>query len=71
MKGQLIGQDESASDPNIVLSSGNYVFSAVLPAQSGARLPAWKKGTTFKIVGICSVKGGADQAGRLERLFSR
>jgi signal transduction histidine kinase/ActR/RegA family two-component response regulator len=64
LEGQLIGQDDSASDPNIVLSSGNYVFSAVLPAQSGTeRLPAWKKGTTFKIVGICSVKGGAGNAG--------
>jgi signal transduction histidine kinase len=26
IKGQLVGQDDSASDPNIVLSSGNYVF---------------------------------------------
>jgi signal transduction histidine kinase/CheY-like chemotaxis protein len=64
LKGQLIGQDDSASDPNIVLASGNHVFSAVLPAQSGAeRLPAWKKGTTFKIVGICSVKDGTDKDG--------
>jgi signal transduction histidine kinase/CheY-like chemotaxis protein len=63
IKGQLLGQDDSASDPNIVLSSGNYVFSAVLPAQSGARLPGWKKGTTFKIVGICSVKGNPEPVG--------
>jgi signal transduction histidine kinase/CheY-like chemotaxis protein len=64
LEGQLIGQDDSASDPTIVLSSGNYVFSAVLPTKYGARrLPAWKKGTTFKIAGICSVKGGTDKAG--------
>jgi signal transduction histidine kinase/CheY-like chemotaxis protein len=63
IKGQLIGQDDSAIDPNIVLSSGNYVFSAVLPAQSGTRLPGWKKGTTFKIIGICSVKGSAEPVG--------
>jgi signal transduction histidine kinase/CheY-like chemotaxis protein len=63
IKGQLIGQDDSASDPNIVLSSGNYVFSAVLPAQAGSRLPTWKKGTTFKITGICSVKGSAEPIG--------
>jgi len=63
IKGQLIGQDDSASDPNIVLSSGNYVFSAVLPAQAGSRLPTWKKGTTFKITGICSVKGSAEVNG--------
>jgi signal transduction histidine kinase/ActR/RegA family two-component response regulator len=60
IKGQLIGQDDSASDPTIVLSSGNYVFSAILPVQSGTRLPIWKKGTTFTIIGICSVKGSAE-----------
>jgi signal transduction histidine kinase/CheY-like chemotaxis protein len=69
LEGQLIGRDESASDPNIVLSSGNYVFSAVLPAQSGVRLAAWEKGTTFKIVGICSVTGGADKTGMLGEGF--
>jgi signal transduction histidine kinase/ActR/RegA family two-component response regulator len=63
IKGQLIGRDESASDPTIVLSSGNYVYSAVLPAQSGALPAGWKKGTTFKILGICSVKGSAEPAG--------
>jgi signal transduction histidine kinase/ActR/RegA family two-component response regulator len=67
LQGQVIGQDDSASDPTMVLSSGNYVFSAVLPAQSGEpRLPGWKKGTVFKITGICSVKGstaGIDPSG--------
>jgi signal transduction histidine kinase/CheY-like chemotaxis protein len=65
LEGQLVGQDESASDPHIVLSSQNHVFSAVLPAESGARLPAWKRGTTFKIVGICSVKSANERAGIL------
>jgi signal transduction histidine kinase len=46
-----------------VLSSQNHVFSAVLPAHSGARLPTWEKGTIFKIVGICSTKEGSDRAG--------
>jgi signal transduction histidine kinase/CheY-like chemotaxis protein len=63
IKGQLIGRDASARDPNIVLSSGNYVYSAVLPAASGALLAGWKKGTTFKIVGICSVKGSSEPVG--------
>jgi signal transduction histidine kinase/CheY-like chemotaxis protein len=65
LEGQLVGQDESASDPHIVLSSQNHVFSAVLPAESGARLPAWKRGTTFKIVGICSVLSATERAGIL------
>jgi signal transduction histidine kinase/CheY-like chemotaxis protein/HPt (histidine-containing phosphotransfer) domain-containing protein len=57
LQGQLIGTDQSAGDPNIVLSDGKYVFSADLPSQSGgAALAGWKKGTTFKITGICLVK---------------
>ena len=71
IRGQLIGDDESASDPTILLASGKFVFSAVLPAQSpDQRLPAWKKGTTFKIVGICSVKDGTDRAGTVGDGFS-
>jgi signal transduction histidine kinase len=63
LEGQLVGQDETAGHPNIVLSSQNQVFSAVLPAHSGMWLPAWQKGTTLKVVGICSMKGGPDRAG--------
>jgi signal transduction histidine kinase len=63
LEGQLVGQDETASDPNIVLSSQNHVFPVILPAQSGGRLPTLKKGTTLRIVGICSMKGGTDMAG--------
>jgi signal transduction histidine kinase/CheY-like chemotaxis protein len=71
LEGQFIGRDESAGDPNIVLSSGKYVFSAILPSQPGAlRMPEWKKGTTFKIVGICSLKAPTDMAGTLGVGFS-
>ncbi len=71
IQGQLIGEDESASDPTIVLASGKFVFSAVLGAQSPEqRLASWKKGTTFKIVGICAVKDGTDRAGTAGDGFS-
>ena len=70
LEGQLVGRDESASDPNIVLSSQNHVFSAVLPAQSRTWLPAWKRGTTLKIVGICSVKSASERPGILWDGFS-
>jgi signal transduction histidine kinase len=63
LEGQLVGQDETAGHTNVVLSSQNQVFAAVLPAQSGMSLPAWKKGSTLKVVGICSMKGGPDRAG--------
>jgi signal transduction histidine kinase/ActR/RegA family two-component response regulator len=70
LEGQLLGQDESASDPTIVLSSGKHVFSVVLPAQSEiSGWAAWKKGTEFKITGICSVKDGSAKTGG-QRSFS-
>ena len=61
LQGRLLGADHAANDPTIVLSSGNYVYSVVLPAQFGVQLPPWKEGTTFKITGICSVKGYGDK----------
>ena len=64
IQGQLLGQDESMGDENIVFSAGKYVFSAVLPAElRESRLPAWPKGTTFKMVGICSLKSAPEQDG--------
>jgi signal transduction histidine kinase/ActR/RegA family two-component response regulator len=62
LEGQLVGQDDTASDPNIALSFQNHVFSAVLPEQSGTRLPTWRRGTTLKVVGICSMNGGNERA---------
>jgi two-component system, sensor histidine kinase and response regulator len=64
LEGQLIGQDESAGDPAILMSSGKYVFSAVLPAESGAfRLRDLKRGSRLKIVGICALKGAVEHVG--------
>lgn len=63
LEGQLVGRDETAGHPNIVLSSQHQVFAAVLPARSGVWPPAWQKGTTLKVVGICSIRGGPDRTG--------
>jgi signal transduction histidine kinase/CheY-like chemotaxis protein/HPt (histidine-containing phosphotransfer) domain-containing protein len=71
LEGQFIGRDQSAGDRNIVLSAGKYVFSAILPSQPGALpMPEWRKGTTFKITGICSLKAATEKAGKLEQGFS-
>jgi signal transduction histidine kinase/CheY-like chemotaxis protein len=60
LEGQLIGRDSTATDPTIVVSSGEFVFSVVLPTQSGARLlTPWKDGSKIRITGICSVKSDA------------
>jgi signal transduction histidine kinase/DNA-binding response OmpR family regulator/HPt (histidine-containing phosphotransfer) domain-containing protein len=70
LEGQFIGRNESAGDPNIVLSSRKYVFSAILPSQPGALpMPGWRKGTTVKITGICSLKASTDKAGGPEQVF--
>jgi signal transduction histidine kinase len=64
IEGQFIGQDDFATDPNIVLSSGRYVFSAVLPAQEGGSgLSTLKNGSTLSLRGICSVKAGGSRRG--------
>jgi signal transduction histidine kinase/DNA-binding response OmpR family regulator len=60
LEGELIGEERDASDPTIVLSSGGFVFSVVLPAQSGAPLlPTLEEGTKVRITGICSVQSDA------------
>ena len=70
-RASLLGGTNLRAIPNIVLSSGKYVFSAILPSQPGALpMPEWKKGTTFKIVGICSLKPATDKAGKLEQGFA-
>jgi signal transduction histidine kinase len=62
LEGQIIGRDETAIDPKVVLSSGKLVFSVVLPTRSGGLdLPEWPKGTIVKIVGVCQVTGGIDR----------
>jgi diguanylate cyclase (GGDEF)-like protein len=62
IEGQLIGIDKAESDPSMVLSSGNSVFSAVLPRQFPAQAaPAWEEGSTLKITGICKVQSDPDE----------
>jgi signal transduction histidine kinase/CheY-like chemotaxis protein len=59
VEGQLIGEDRAARDRTIVLSSGKYVFSVVLPAGFAAQSsPAWEEGSRLKITGICAVESG-------------
>ena len=62
LEGRFIAPDKAAADPTIVLSSGNWLYSAVLPAQSFKRLPPeWKEGTKFRIVGICQVQSATHE----------
>jgi signal transduction histidine kinase/CheY-like chemotaxis protein len=49
----LIGSDPASDDPVIMLSSGPYVFSAILP--KGSTLPPWKGGSSLRLTGVTSV----------------
>jgi diguanylate cyclase (GGDEF)-like protein len=57
IEGELIGQDRAAGDLTLVLRSGEFVFSAVLPKESGGvRILPWKEGSLIRVTGICNVK---------------
>jgi signal transduction histidine kinase/DNA-binding response OmpR family regulator len=64
LQGQLIGSDDLAGSPNIIISSGKHVFYAVLSPDSNVLdLPDWSKGTMLSIVGVCSLIGAPNSSG--------
>jgi signal transduction histidine kinase/DNA-binding response OmpR family regulator len=64
LEGQLIGSDDLAGSPNIIISSGKHVFYAVMSPDSKAlHLPDWRKGTILSIVGVCSLEGAPNSSG--------
>ena len=67
IEGQLIGRDLAAKNPTLVLSSGNFVFTAVLPGQgNGSEVSAWQEGSRLGLTGICSVEVDPEEAARRE-----
>jgi signal transduction histidine kinase/DNA-binding response OmpR family regulator len=59
MDGRLIGEDRAAKDPTLMLSSGKFVFTAVMPNSSVRSEMAWTEGSQLRLTGICSVEVGA------------
>ena len=56
VEGKVIGEDQAATDPTLLLASGKFVFPAILPASGQrAELSTLKVGTTLRVKGICSV----------------
>jgi hypothetical protein len=49
----LIGNDPASDDPVIMVSSGPYIFPAVLP--KGSALPPWKEGSRLRLTGVTSI----------------
>jgi len=57
INGRLIGRDFSSSDTTLLLSSGSFIFTAVLPkALTTIRDDTWETGSILRIAGICSVQ---------------
>ena len=62
LDGELIGQDHSASDPTIVLSSGKFVWSAVLPSQLASQgLRGLEIGSILRVTGICAARSDSQE----------
>ncbi len=63
LEGQLIGRDLAAEYPTLVLSSGDFVFTAILPGGGkGDEVHAWQEGSRLRLTGICSVQSDAGEA---------
>lgn len=57
IEGRFIGRDQNAADLVLELSSGKYLFAAVLPKSfSGPATDAWEVGSTVRVTGICAVQ---------------
>jgi diguanylate cyclase (GGDEF)-like protein len=56
-EGELISRDLSSDNTTLLLSSGKYIFKAVLPrALGGPETDSWKTGSILQITGVCSVQ---------------
>ena len=67
IQGTLFGQDPVAKDPTLVMSSGGFLFAAVLPSSAqGDATPVWKEGSQLSLTGVCSVLVDAEATARQE-----
>jgi len=57
IQGQLISRDLASADTMLLLTSGKFIFTAILPqGLGGPETNTWKNGSTLRITGICSVQ---------------
>jgi diguanylate cyclase (GGDEF)-like protein len=55
--GQLISRDLALADTTLLLTSGKFIFTAILPhGLGGPETGTWKNGSILRITGICSVQ---------------
>ena len=61
--GQLISRDLASADTVLLLSSGKYIFKAILPQRlSSPVAKAWENGSVLRVSGICSVQVDAERS---------
>jgi diguanylate cyclase (GGDEF)-like protein len=64
-EGELIGEEHAAGDLTLLLRSGDFVFSAILPKESaGVGMLHWKEGSLLRVTGICSVRMDPNTTGQ-------
>lgn len=56
--GEVIGEEEGAADPTVILSSGNEIFSAALAKDLSRNLKYPEKGSLLRVTGIASIQSG-------------
>jgi diguanylate cyclase (GGDEF)-like protein len=62
--GQLLSRDLSSSDTTLLVSSGKFIFKAILPqSMSGQESKEWENGSLLRITGISSVQIEAQRSG--------
>ena len=62
IEGKLIGKDQAATDPTLLLSSGKFVFPALLPQGANRLLAGLTEGSRLRITGICSLVANHDDS---------
>ncbi len=61
--GRLISRDLASADTVLLLSSGKYIFKAILPRNlSSPAVRKWGTGSVIRVTGICSVQVDAQRS---------
>jgi diguanylate cyclase (GGDEF)-like protein len=62
--GQLISRDLASADTTLLLSSGRFIFKAILPqGPGGLQTEKWRNGSLLRVSGICSLQVDSQTAG--------
>ncbi len=60
INGRLIGQELAGIEPTLMVSSGRFVFPAVLSNKSDVKGMPWQEGSEVRLTGICSVQANIE-----------